>query len=54
MDKGQAAFDCRRCGHCCHGEGGIVLTSRDRARLAEHLGLDVEGFIEAHTRNNFV
>jgi len=36
------AFDCKRCGHCCHGEGGIVLTAGDRERLAKHLGLAVE------------
>ncbi|OIO01294.1 MAG: hypothetical protein AUJ49_07960 [Desulfovibrionaceae bacterium CG1_02_65_16] len=39
------AFDCKRCGHCCHGEGGIVLTGRDRQRLAEHLGLSVEDML---------
>jgi len=36
-----AAFDCKRCGHCCQGEGGIVLTEHDRERLAAHLGLAV-------------
>lgn len=30
-------FACRRCGHCCHGEGGIVLTERDSRRLAAYL-----------------
>lgn len=37
-----AAFDCKRCGHCCQGEGGIVLTAGDRTRLAGHLDLDVQ------------
>jgi len=36
-----SAFDCKRCGHCCQGEGGIVLTLRDRERLAAHLALSV-------------
>lgn len=40
------AFDCRRCGHCCHGVGGIVMTARDRARLAEHLGIGVAELVE--------
>lgn len=40
-----AAFDCKRCGHCCQGEGGIVLTARDRERLARHLGLGVEAML---------
>lgn len=34
------AFTCRRCGHCCLGVGGIVLSDADIARLAEHLHLD--------------
>lgn len=33
------AFTCRRCGHCCHGEGGIVLSPADIDRLAGHLAL---------------
>ena len=35
-------FTCQRCGHCCQGEGGIVLSRRDRERLAGHLGMPVE------------
>ena len=42
------AFDCRRCGHCCAGEGGIVLSPGDAARLAGHLGLAVDAFLAAH------
>lgn len=41
-----AAFECKRCGHCCQGEGGIVLTLADRVRLAGHLGLDVATMLE--------
>lgn len=43
-----AAFDCKRCGHCCHGEGGIVLTAHDRERLAAHLGLGVAEMLERY------
>lgn len=39
------AFDCKRCGHCCHGEGGIVMTPADRERLAAHLGLGVDEMV---------
>ncbi len=39
MSESVQAFDCQRCGHCCHGEGGIVMTAKDRARLAAHLNL---------------
>lgn len=38
----EAAFDCKRCGHCCHGTGGIIMTAKDRQRLAEHLGLGID------------
>jgi len=37
----ELSFNCQRCGHCCQGEGGIVMTARDRKRLARHLGLDI-------------
>lgn len=39
------AFTCRRCGHCCQGEGGIVLAARDIARLAAHLELSPEAML---------
>jgi uncharacterized protein len=42
------AFDCKRCGHCCHGEGGIILTAKDRDRLARHLGLGIEAMLERY------
>ncbi len=44
----EAAFDCKRCGHCCQGEGGIVLTQHDRQRLAAHLGLGVEAMLREY------
>ena len=37
-------FACRSCGECCHGSGGIVLQHGDILRLAEHLGLPLDGF----------
>jgi hypothetical protein len=40
------AFTCRLCGHCCQGEGGIVLAEGDIARLATHLGLSREAFLD--------
>lgn len=43
-----AAFTCQRCGHCCQGEGGIVLTPKDRARLAAHLGLAEADMLERY------
>ncbi|WP_027179855.1 YkgJ family cysteine cluster protein [Maridesulfovibrio bastinii] len=43
------AFECKMCGHCCKGKGGIILTSKDRSRLAEHLKISPEELIEKYT-----
>lgn len=48
MNPDGNAFECRRCGHCCQGEGGIVLTDKDLARLAAHLGMEPERFASEH------
>ncbi len=39
------AFDCRMCGECCRGSGGIVLKLKDQERLAAHFKLDRETFL---------
>ena len=36
-----SVFDCRMCGHCCQGRGGIVASAPEQERLAAFLGLDV-------------
>lgn len=33
------AFECKMCGHCCEGRGGIVLSAHDLSRIAGHMGL---------------
>lgn len=43
------AFTCQRCGHCCRGQGGIVLTAADVDRLAAHLGRDRAAFLAEMT-----
>jgi Fe-S-cluster containining protein len=47
------AFDCRMCGECCLGKGGIVVGPRDLSRLCRHLHLEAEKFIAlyAHRQN---
>lgn len=40
MGETSAVFECKKCGHCCEGRGGIVLSPKDLARLAAHLDLD--------------
>ncbi len=39
------AFDCRRCGQCCYGEGGIVLEEEEIEKIARHLQLPLEDFL---------
>ena len=39
------AFACQRCGHCCEGVGGIVLSAYDIERLGDHLALDREALL---------
>lgn len=44
-------FVCRRCGHCCQGQGGIVLDERDIARLCDYLGLDRATLLSRYAEN---
>lgn len=39
------AFECRRCGECCYGEGGIFLPGEEPAKIAAFLGMDTAGFL---------
>lgn len=38
------AFDCKMCGHCCLGEGGIIVSPKDLTRLCEHTAMSAEDF----------
>ena len=42
------AFECKMCGRCCEGRGGIVLTARDLERISAHLGLSLAEFRAAY------
>lgn len=42
-------FDCRKCGTCCMGEGGIVLGPKDLTRLAVHFSMEPEIFLAQYT-----
>lgn len=39
-------FDCRMCGQCCEGEGGIILSLFDLQRLHEGLQLEKQAFLD--------
>ncbi|MFW5733611.1 MAG: YkgJ family cysteine cluster protein [Oceanidesulfovibrio sp.] len=45
----ESVFSCTMCGHCCEGEGGIVLSGKDTVRLAEHLGMSVQTFLAEYS-----
>ena len=38
------SFDCLRCGHCCQGRGGIVVSDGDLRRLCEFMRTTAEDF----------
>ena len=42
-------FVCQMCGHCCQGQGGIVVSALERERLATYLELSVEKFCATYT-----
>lgn len=41
-------FECKMCGQCCEGKGGIVASPKDLARLAAYLGEDERVVIEKY------
>ncbi|MCR5815128.1 MAG: YkgJ family cysteine cluster protein [Desulfovibrio sp.] len=43
-----SVFDCKMCGHCCEGKGGIVVGPKDLTRLASYLHLSEELVIERY------
>jgi Fe-S-cluster containining protein len=44
------AFACSGCGDCCRWTGSVLLSDADLPRLAAHLGLSEQAFIDGHTR----
>lgn len=45
----EKSFTCRRCGHCCHGRGGIVVGQRDLPRLLAYFKMEKEEFLQKYT-----
>jgi len=46
------AFECRMCGECCSGSGGIVVTSEEQHRIAAFLRMGIADFQHGHVRSN--
>lgn len=38
-------FECKMCGHCCEGKGGIILSPFDLERASAFVGLTQEEFL---------
>ena len=43
-------FSCSGCGECCRWSGAVLLEESDHARLAAHMELSEQEFIDLHTR----
>ena len=43
-------FRCSGCGECCRWTGAVLLEGFDSPRLAAHLGLSEQEFIDRYTR----
>ena len=39
------AFECKQCGACCHGKGGIFVEGDEIPRIAAFLGISPEEFL---------
>ncbi len=43
MDRqSKALFECKCCGHCCHGVATVSVTSEEQKRIADFLGIGLE------------
>ncbi|MBT8041835.1 MAG: YkgJ family cysteine cluster protein [Pontiella sp.] len=43
-------FQCSGCGECCRWTGSVLLTDADIPKMAAHMGLSEQEFIDRHTR----
>ena len=42
------AFECRMCGLCCYGKGGIFLERNEVKKISRYLGVSPEAFVELY------
>ena len=48
MAEAESVFNCRMCGHCCEGRGGIIVSPKDLARISAFLHMTPEAFVERY------
>ena len=49
MHQQAIRYVCQRCGNCCRWPGEVVISDREVAAMASHLGLPEHEFIERYT-----
>jgi len=42
------AFECKMCGSCCYGEGGIFLTGEEKEKIARFMGISEKDFVHRY------
>ena len=42
------AFECKMCGECCYGEGGINIDDSELKRISDFLGLTEESMLDQY------
>jgi Fe-S-cluster containining protein len=42
------AFQCRMCGECCYGEGGILVEGEEIERISRFLGITASDFLSGY------
>ena len=40
-------FECKCCGHCCHGEATVSVSQEEQAAIAAYLNLDLQELIDS-------
>lgn len=48
----EPVFECKQCGHCCQGRGGIVLARRDLERLATYLDMSQDSIASRYAEKH--
>ncbi len=50
MKEKIAIFECKMCGHCCHGEATVSVSPKEQKKIAEFLNLSVEELKKRYLR----
>jgi len=41
-------FECKMCGHCCHGSATVSVSKKEQEKIATFLGIELEELIEKY------